>query len=149
MIRRLQVSMSGEALSRRITERIRIHSELLNVLDARIKARDGDTVFDVRAEDDFKTFGALKSERQHHQERRDDLTLLRDHLVAVEFSVTHWPVDTGSSPRTVREGFGTVWFRGLRGRAPLSQESASRATCSRVGRHMTKEPLRYPISADG
>ena len=87
MIKGLQITMRGEELSRRIAERIRVHDAAVSALDARIKRREGDLSFDVRAEDDFKTVGELASERQRHQDRVSHLTLLRDSLVAGEIYV--------------------------------------------------------------
>src|SRR5918995_1749610 len=66
MIRGLQITLTGEELSRRIGERIRVHEIAISALDARLEQRRGDQEFDVRAEDGFKTVGELEKERQQY-----------------------------------------------------------------------------------
>jgi|SRR5918993_6128080 hypothetical protein len=66
MIRGLQITRTGEELSRRIGERIRVHEIAISALDARLEQRRGDQEFDVRAEDGFKTVGELEKERQQY-----------------------------------------------------------------------------------
>jgi hypothetical protein len=56
----------------------------VNALEARLKEREGDLSFDVRPEDDFKTVGQLRSEREQYAGRVLMLSLLRDNLVAGE-----------------------------------------------------------------
>src|SRR5438034_7231894 len=84
MIRGLQITIRGEALTQRIMERIRLHEATVGALDGRIRRRDGDQPFDVRPEDGFKTLGELKDERQRWQDRVSQLMLLRDSLVGHE-----------------------------------------------------------------
>ena len=84
MIRGLQITIGGEALSSRIAERIRTHEATISALDIRIQQREGDLPFDVRPEDGFKTLGELENERQHYRDRVLCLTLLRDNIVAGE-----------------------------------------------------------------
>jgi len=80
----LQISLRGDELSRRITERIRQHEATVSVLDARITRRAGDGPFDVRPEDGFETLNELMNERQRYRSRISGLTLIRDNLVAGE-----------------------------------------------------------------
>jgi len=87
MIRGLQITIRGEELSHRISERIRMHEASRSALDMRIKQREGDKPFDVRPEDGFKTLGELENERQHYRDRVLCLTLLRDNIVAGEADV--------------------------------------------------------------
>ena len=84
MIRGLQITLSGEGLSRRIGERIHVHEAAIAVLDARLEQRRGDQEFDVRAEDGFKTVAELQSERQQYLDRVIPLTLIRNNLVESE-----------------------------------------------------------------
>jgi hypothetical protein len=84
MITGLQITIRGEELRDTIAERIRMHEATISALDARIKQREGDEPFDVRAEDGFKTLGELESERQHYRSRALALRLVRDNLVAGE-----------------------------------------------------------------
>lgn len=84
MIRGVQITMRGEELSRRIADRIRLHEATLSALDVRIKKREDDQPFDVRAEDGFQTLGELEQERQHYRDRVSQLTLLRDGINAGE-----------------------------------------------------------------
>jgi hypothetical protein len=84
MITGLQITIRGEDLSQRISERIRMHEATVGVLEGRIKLREGDLPFDVRVEDGFKTLGELESEREHYRGRVVRLTLLREGLVAGE-----------------------------------------------------------------
>ena len=74
--------IAGEELSQRIGERIRCHEAAVSALDARIKQREGDMPFDIRAEDGFKTLGELEVERQRWRDRVTHLTLLRDNIAA-------------------------------------------------------------------
>lgn len=71
MIRGLRITMSGHELSDRIAQRVRAHEEAIRALDVRIKQREGDQPFDVRAEDGFKSLGELAGERQHYRDRVD------------------------------------------------------------------------------
>jgi hypothetical protein len=80
MIRGLEIMIGGEELSQRIGERIRCHEAAVSALDARIKQREGDLPFDIRAEDGFKTLGELEVERQRWRDRVTHLTLLRDNI---------------------------------------------------------------------
>ena len=80
MIRGLEIMIGGEELSQRIDERIRSHEAAVSALDARIKQREGDQPFDIRAEDGFKTLGELEVERQRWRDRVTHLTLLRDNV---------------------------------------------------------------------
>lgn len=82
MIRGLEIMIGGEELSQRIGERIRSHEAAVSALDARIKQREGDLPFDIRAEDGFKTLGELEVERQRWRDRVTHLTLLRDNIAA-------------------------------------------------------------------
>src|SRR6266478_2923690 len=84
MIRGLQITIGGEALSSRIAERIRMHEATITALDMRIKQREGDQPFDVRPEDGFKTLAELENERQHYRDRALCLAMLRDNIVAGE-----------------------------------------------------------------
>jgi hypothetical protein len=84
MIRGLQITISGEELSDRIADRIRMHEAAASALDMRIKRREGDQPFDVRPEGGFKTLGEQENERQHYRDRVLCLTLLRDNIVAGE-----------------------------------------------------------------
>ena len=87
MIRGLQITIRGEELSNSIAERIRVHEATIGALDVRIKQRERDQPFDIRAEDGFKTLGELESERQQYRDRVLCLTLLRDNVVAGEVYV--------------------------------------------------------------
>jgi len=71
-------------LRQRIDERIRMHEATIGALDARIAHREGDQLFDVRAEDGYKTLGELISERDQYRGRVVPLALLRDGLVVGE-----------------------------------------------------------------
>lgn len=84
MVGGLQIHIGGEELIERIGERVRAHEATIGTLDARIKEREGDQPFDVRAEDGFKTLGELEGERQHYRDRVTHLTLLRNNLVPGE-----------------------------------------------------------------
>ncbi len=84
MIRGLQITIRGSELSDRIAERIRMHEVTISALDARIDQRAGDQVFDVRAEDGFKTLGELETERLQYRDRVCCLTLLRDNVAREE-----------------------------------------------------------------
>lgn len=84
MIRGLQITLSGEELSRRIGERIQVHERAIAALDARLEQRQGDQEFDVHAEDGFKTVGELEAERQRCLDRVIPLTLIRNNLIAGE-----------------------------------------------------------------
>ena len=84
MIRGLQITLSGEELSRRIGERIRVHEGVFAALDARLAERQSDQPFDVRAEDGFKTVGELENERQQCLDRVTPLTLIRNNLIEGE-----------------------------------------------------------------
>lgn len=87
MIRGLQITIRGDELSNRIAERIRAHDAALEALETRIRAREGDQPFDVRAEDGFKTVDDLENERQQRRDRVLCLTLLRDSIAAGEVYV--------------------------------------------------------------
>ncbi len=87
MITGLQITISGDELSRRIAERIEVHKATIATFNTRISQREGDAPFDVRPEDDFKTLGELESERQQFLDRVTQLTLLRDNIVAGELYV--------------------------------------------------------------
>jgi hypothetical protein len=84
VIQGLQITMRAEELKERISERVRLHEATLATFDTRIKRREGDGPFDVRAEDDFKTLPELEKERQHFRDRVTQLCLLRDNLIAGE-----------------------------------------------------------------
>jgi hypothetical protein len=84
MIRGLEIMIGGEELTRRIGERIRCHEAAVSALDARIKQREGDLPFDIRAEDGFKTLGELEVERQRWRDRVTHLTLLRDNIAVTQ-----------------------------------------------------------------
>jgi hypothetical protein len=84
MIKGLQITLSGEELSQRITERILVHESAVAALDARLAQRHGDQPFDVRPEDGFKTVGELENERQQYIDRVKPLRLIRDSLVGGE-----------------------------------------------------------------
>lgn len=84
MIRGLQITLSGEELSRRIGERIRVHEIAISALDVRLAQRRRDQPFDVRAEDGFKTVGELENERQQYLDRVTPLTLIRNNLIEGE-----------------------------------------------------------------
>src|ERR671911_159598 len=84
MIRGLQITLTGEELSRRIGERIRVHEVAIAALDTRLEQRRGDQDFDVRAEDGFKTVVELANERQQYLDRVVPLTLIRNNLINEE-----------------------------------------------------------------
>jgi hypothetical protein len=84
MIQGLQIVIGGEELGRRIGARIREHQSKIGALEARLKEREGDLSIDVRAEDDFKTIGEQRSEREQYMGRVLTLSLLRDNLIAGE-----------------------------------------------------------------
>lgn len=84
MIQGLQIVIGGEELARRIGARIREHESKISALEARLKEREGDLSIDVRAEDDFKTVGQQRSEREQYAGRVLTLSLLRDNLIAGE-----------------------------------------------------------------
>jgi hypothetical protein len=84
MIRGLQVTITGEDLSRRLTDRIRTHEARVATLDARLEARRDDLPFDIRDEDGFKTVPELRAEREHYAARAATLALLRESLVMEE-----------------------------------------------------------------
>jgi hypothetical protein len=67
MLRRVQITIKGEELRRRINEAIREREGKLAALDGRIKAREGDQPDDVRV--------ALEEEWQ-----AEVLAFLRDHI---------------------------------------------------------------------
>ena len=81
MYRRLQITLSGENLKQRIQEAIRARELEMTILDDRIKAREGDQPFDVRADDGFRSFGELVTERSQLADRIIQLALLRDSVV--------------------------------------------------------------------
>jgi hypothetical protein len=87
MINGLRITLQGSELSDRIAERIRMHEATIGALDERIKQREGDLPFDVRAEDGFKTLGELETERQHYRDRVCCLTLLRNNVTREEMYV--------------------------------------------------------------
>ena len=80
MICGLRVFIPGQELYERISQRIQVHVDRTNILDARIQKRDGDAPFDVRVEDGLETLGELEAERASHRLRIAELTLLRDRL---------------------------------------------------------------------
>jgi hypothetical protein len=84
MISGLRVTIAGRELCERISQRIQVHLDRKNVLDARIQKRDGDAPFDVRVEDGLETLGELEDERARHRLRIAELTLLRDRLTVEE-----------------------------------------------------------------
>jgi hypothetical protein len=84
MKRRLQITMKGEDLGRRIDPGIAECEEKVGKLDARIRARDGDQPYDVRVEDGLDSLEELQTERQQIRDRLTQLTLLRDSLIANE-----------------------------------------------------------------
>lgn len=84
MIQGLQIVIGGEELGRRIGARIREHESRIGALETRLKEREGDLSIDVRAEDDFKTVGELRTEREQYVGRVLTLLLLRDNLIAGE-----------------------------------------------------------------
>jgi hypothetical protein len=51
MITGLRITLRGEDLSVRVSERIKVHEATISALDARTKDREGDQWFDVRVED--------------------------------------------------------------------------------------------------
>lgn len=83
MIRGLEISLSGEELGRRMTERIRAHEMAISSLDARLALRREDQEFG-QAEDGSKTVGELEKERQQYVDRVTPLTLIRNNLIKGE-----------------------------------------------------------------
>ena len=84
MMRRLQITMKGEDLGRRIDQGIAECEGKVAKLDDRIKARDGDQPFDVRPEDGFDSLEELETKRQRLRDRVTQLTLLKGSLIADE-----------------------------------------------------------------
>ncbi len=78
MVRGLQVTISGTALSERIAERIRTHESKAASLEERLSRRAGDLPFDIRAGDGLETFGELQAAHELHRDRAAQLTVLRD-----------------------------------------------------------------------
>lgn len=84
MVDGLRLIMSADDLERRIRERIREHESVIHAIEERLTARAGDASFDVRSEDDFKTVGELRTERDHLRGRVLRLAMIRDNLVKDE-----------------------------------------------------------------
>lgn len=84
MVSGLQVTMAGQELRERIAQRIQVHQDRKNTLDTRIRKRDGDASFDIRADDGLETLGELEEECERHRRRIAELTLLRDRLTVDE-----------------------------------------------------------------
>jgi hypothetical protein len=84
MLRRVQITIKGEELGRRINEAIREREGKLATLDARIKAREGDQPYDVRVEDGLDSLEELETQRQQMRDRVTQLTLLGDSLIPKE-----------------------------------------------------------------
>lgn len=84
MMRRLQITMKGEDLGRRIDQGIAECEGNAAKLDDRIRAREGDQPFDVRPEDGLDSLEELETKRQQLRDRVTQLTLLKDSLVANE-----------------------------------------------------------------
>src|SRR5687767_8703423 len=82
MKRRLQITMEGEELKRRIGEAIIASEVRVAALDVRIKAREGDQPYDVRVIDGFDSLEELETQRRQLGDRVTQLTLLRDSVVA-------------------------------------------------------------------
>ena len=84
MLRRVQITIKGEELGRRISEAIGEREGKLATLVARIKAREGDQPYDVRVEDGLDSLEELETQRQQMRDRVTQLTLLRDSLIPQE-----------------------------------------------------------------
>lgn len=84
MVHGIQIVISGDELGRRIGDRIQEHQARVDALEARLKERDGDLSFDVRPEDDFKTVGDLRGERDRYAGQVLTLSLLRNNLLLGE-----------------------------------------------------------------
>jgi hypothetical protein len=84
MTRRLQITMKGEDLGKRIEQGIAEFEGRVTRFDDRIKARDGDQPFGVRSEDGFDSREELETRRQRLRDRVTQLTLLKDSLSANE-----------------------------------------------------------------
>jgi hypothetical protein len=80
MVRGLQMTISGTALSERIAERIRMHESKAAALEERLSRRVGDLAFDIRASDGLETFGEWQAAHELHRDRAAQLTILRDGL---------------------------------------------------------------------
>ncbi len=84
MLRRVQITIKGEELGRRISEAIGEREGKLATLVARIKAREGDQPYDVRVEDGLDSLEELETQRHQMRDRVTQLTLLRDSLIPQE-----------------------------------------------------------------
>jgi hypothetical protein len=83
MIHGLRITMSGEELIRRISDRLALHESALRELDGRLERRRGDLLFHSDA-DGLQPLSERQAEHACCSDRVSSLTLLRDKIVAME-----------------------------------------------------------------
>ena len=110
MRQRLQINMKGEDLKRGIGEAIATWGSELTALEGRIKARDGDRPFDVRADDGFASLEELETKRTQICDRVTQLELLRDSVISSdEHALSKSDCVRRESPRRSRSTRRSAW----------------------------------------